>query len=434
MTTSLIAAAATLAVAFIVVVLFAARRPRKAAPTPLAHVQGEPGSSDTAFSVAAIIRRTRDEAALAGRAAAEGRPIALRLEDLPSRRWIEERIEERIGELRRDLAVGLADLDQRIRRLAGETADGAPRRAELKARVDQLADLDRGQREKPRHAQDLGVEWRLNQAREELRALDTQLRESQLRHDELVVQRERLPGRTEAEIAYLRETCDTLQLEHDMAYEAAEHRHPDKEPLSPPRSRATPGPVIPLAAITTGARHEGALAGRAASLGTGPSALDGLPSRRWISERFGEHIAAVRAESAADRRVMGEELAVIIEQIRQEKRAIERAERLIAALRDGRKQADAADQSTGHERRLQLAERTHQAAEGRLIERTQLRERLAERQRRSDADYEARIEFLKEALAAAFAEHDLAFNTAARSIVTGQRNGSGPAPFSPTDR
>ncbi len=253
MTTSLVAAAAALAVVFVVVgVSFAVRRLRKAAPTPPAHAAREPVFSVAAFSVDAIARRTRDEAALAGRAAAEGRPIALRLEDLPSRRWIEERIEERIGELRRDLAVGLADLDARIRRLAGEAEDGASQHVELKARVDELDELDRTERAKPRSAQNLGVERRLDQAREELRAVDTQLRESQLRHDELVVQRERLPGRTEAEIAYLREACDTLQLEHDMAYEAAEHRHPDKEPLSPPRSRATPGPVVPLAAITTG--------------------------------------------------------------------------------------------------------------------------------------------------------------------------------------
>ena len=300
--------------------------------------------------------------------------------------------------------------------------------------MDELDELDRTERAKPRSAQNLGVERRLDQAREELRAVDTQLRESRLRHDELVVQRERLPGRTEAEIAYLREAGDTLQLEHDMAYEAAEHRHPDKEPLSPPRSRATPGPVVPLAAITTAARHEGALAGRAASLGAGPSALEGLPSRRWISERFGEHIAAVKAESAADRRFIGEELAVVIEQVREEERAIERADALIAALRDGRKKTEAAEQSADNERLLQVAERAHRTAEGRRIERGLLRERLAERQRRSDADYDARIEFLKEALAAAIAEHDLAFDTAARSIVTGQRNGAGPAPLSPIDR
>src|SRR4051794_41761833 len=81
---------------------------RSPAPLPAR----EPDFFDSAFSLAAVTRRVREEAALAGRAAAEGRPIAHRLEDLPSRRWIRERVEERMSELRRDLVATTTRLDE----------------------------------------------------------------------------------------------------------------------------------------------------------------------------------------------------------------------------------------------------------------------------------------------------------------------------------
>jgi hypothetical protein len=408
------------------------RQPRAAATAPPAP-RREPDFFDGAFSLANVARRIREEAALAGRAAAEGRPLAARLEDLPSRRWVEERIEERIAELRRDLVVALAEIEGEEHRLTREAEDGKPRVHALRARVNQLTELHRAETSKPRTDQDFGVEGRLDAARAELRLAEEHLRAAELRRDELIVRRDRLPAQTEAEIAYLRDACDTLVLEHDMAYEAAEHRHPDKEPLSGPPATPAPVAVIPLAAITEGARREGAIAGRAAVHGTGPAAVDGLASRRWITERFGEHIAAVKAQSASERRVVGEELAVIAEQIREAERAIARGAQLHATLLEARAKADAAGDLAGHEREIQLAERNLQTAQGRLHEHELLRERLAERQRRGDADYEARVEFLKEALAAAIAEHDLAFDTAARSM-TASRNGSGPAPFTPTDR
>jgi len=435
-TTTLLLAAAAAAAVMLVAAAGAAlsRRKRAAEPAPFIPSRPEPDFFDGAFSLASITRRTREEAALAGRAAAEGRPIAPRLEDLPSRRWIDERIEERIGELRRDLVVALAKIDEREHRLGREAQDAKPHLDELKARVEELAALYRVEAAKPRTEQDFGIERLLSDARQGLASVELQLRESELRRDELLVQRERLPMQTEAEIAYLREACDTLKLEHDMAYEAAEHRHPDKEPLAGPPPASVPNAVVSLNAITDGARREGAIAGRAAALGTGPEGVDGLASRRWITERFGEHIAAVKAQSAAERRVVGEELAVIAEQIREADRATERGEQLVAALQAARAGADAAGQLADHEREIQLAERSLQVAQGRLHEHELLRERLAERQRRSDADHEARIEFLKEALTGAIAEHDLAFENAARSITRPMTNGSGPAPFATTDR
>lgn len=427
MITTLVAAGAAAAVLGAAVIAALTRRSRRVASPAPGAAPRQPDFFDGAFSLASVARRTRQEAALAGRAAAEGRPIADRLEDLPSRRWIEERIEERIAELRRDLIVGVAELDERAHGLARQVEGGRPRRDELQTRVDGLAGVHRTEIAKPRHEQDLAVERRLNEAREELRAIDAQLAESELRREELVVRRDRLPAQTEAEIAYLREACDTLQLEHDMAYEAAEHRHPDKQSVTTPPAVAPPAAVVALAAISQGARREGTLGGHAATLGTGPAAVEELPGRRWITMRFGEHIAAVKAQGAAERRVTAEEIAVVAEQIRQADRAVAKGEALLEALTRQRPQAEAAGRLADHERHVHLAERALHATEGRRHEYELLRERLTERQRGSDADRQARVEFLKQALAAAIAEHDLAFHRARRVIAAPAINGQSPS-------
>jgi hypothetical protein len=428
---TLVTAGAAVVLAVVVAGALLARRQKPGsiphpAKSPLVR---EPDFFDAAFSLPAITRRAREEAALAGRAAAEGRPIAHRLEDLPSRRWIAERIEERISELRRDQIAALAKIDEQCHRLARETADHQPARDALRARVNELAKLQRAEVAKTRHEQDLAVERRLEEARGALRGVENQLRASETRQEELAVRRDRLPAETDAEIAYLREACDTLEIEHDMAYEAAEHRHPDKEPITAPAVAAAPSAAMPLVAITEGARREGAIAGRAAAAGIGPSALDELPSRRWITERFAEHIAAVKAQGAVERRTIGEELAVIAEHIREADRAEASAQTLIASLAKLREQAGAADRVPEHDRRVQLAERTLRTAQGRRHDHELLRERLTERERRSDADHDARIEFFNEALAAAIAEHDLAFHTAATAATHVTPNGSMPGPF-----
>ena len=228
MTIPLLAIAAAVLVGGLVGALYTRRRARSAVPAPAA----EPDVFDGAFSLASIARRAREEAARAGRAAAESRPIAHRLEDLPGRRWIVERIEERIGELRRDLVVHLAEIDEQAQRLRRETRDHRRQQLEMAARAKALAELQRAEAAKPRHEQDLAADGRLGEARRALEAVMRQLRESELHHDQLDVARHRLPVETDAEIAYLREACDTLVLEHDMAYEAAEHLHPDYHPIA----------------------------------------------------------------------------------------------------------------------------------------------------------------------------------------------------------
>src|SRR4051794_41440214 len=100
---------------------------RSPAPLPAR----EPDFFDSAFSLAAVTRRVREEDALGGRAAAEGRPIAHRLEDLPSRRWIRERVEERMSELRRDLVATTTRLDYERHRLVPDVAELPPRRVGL---------------------------------------------------------------------------------------------------------------------------------------------------------------------------------------------------------------------------------------------------------------------------------------------------------------
>ena len=235
MTIFLLAIAAAVLVGGLLGALYARRRARSAVPAPAA----EPDVFDDAFSLASIARRAREEAARAGRAAAEGRPIAHRIEDLPGRRWIVERIEERIGELRRDLVVRSAEIDEQAQRMRRETQDHRRQQRDMAGRADALAELHRAEAAKPRHEQDLAADGRLEHARRALDGVMRQLRESESHHDQLVVARDRLPVETDAEIAYLREACDTLVLEHDMAYEAAEHLHPDKHPVAA-HAEATP--------------------------------------------------------------------------------------------------------------------------------------------------------------------------------------------------
>jgi hypothetical protein len=435
--TSVFAAGAAAVVAVMLLGLVLTRwRTRGVLAAPVStRVEREPDFFDGAFSLADVTRRVREEAALAGRAAAEGRPIAHRLEDLPSRRWIEERIEERISEMRRDHVGRLATIDEQMRRLGREAEDGGPRCDALRARVDELAKLHRAERAKSRNEQDQAVERRLNAARDELRAAEDQRRAAELRRDELSVQLERLPAQTDAEIAYLREACETLVLEHDMAYEAAEHRHPDKEPMTAPAPALPPTPAMGIATINEVARREGLIAGRARGFGVGDTPYAELPSRRWIAERLGEHLAAAKALHAGEQRAIGEELAVVAEHILEADRAAQRAKALIEALSDERTEAKAADGLADHERRVQSAQRALQAAQGRRHDHELMRERLSERKRRAESEHDARIDFLQQALAAAFAEHDLAFDTAAaRAVAITPSNGAGPSPFSTTDR
>src|SRR3954453_11457659 len=96
-TTTLLAPLAATVIVVAAVIAALLRRKSDATTPAASPAPRQPDFFDGAFSLANIARRTREEAALAGRAAAEGRPIAQRPEDLPSRRWIEERIEERIG-------------------------------------------------------------------------------------------------------------------------------------------------------------------------------------------------------------------------------------------------------------------------------------------------------------------------------------------------
>ena len=419
--TTVVLAIAAASVAGLVARILHTRRDASAAVTahgeePMTAHRAEPDVLDAAFSLIHIARRARHEAALAGRAAAEGRPIAERLEDLPSRRWILERIEERIAELRRDLVVGVAEIDEQAHRLSRESQDHRRRLEEAAAHVDGLARLHGGEAAKPRSEQDLTAERRLEQARAALSAVKDQLRESELRHDQLAVGRDRLPAETDAEIAYLREAGDTLVLEHDMAYEEAEHRHPAKQPIATHPGTTPVSAVVPLGVINERAARAGTEAGRAAA--SRPASEPGEPTgRRWIDQRFAEHLAALHAQAAAERRGVAEELAVIGERLREADRAATRAAQLNAAL-EARRTGAQRERVPELEREIASAERALHAAQGRRHEHELTHERLEERQRRNDAEHEARAKFLEEAREAARAEHELAFEAAVNTART----------------
>lgn len=175
-------------------------------------------SQHQSFDIAGVTRRARREGRYAGRRAGLGRPLADRPDDLPGRLWIRERFAEFVAEAERQLATR--------RRVLGEHAQ--VRRERLRALDDEitaardaadlLADWRAEDRRRPRHEQDLALEYNAREAHERLRHLLVSRQGVTLELTGLDAQLEELDREYTAWPTRLWHACDAALQEHDIAY------------------------------------------------------------------------------------------------------------------------------------------------------------------------------------------------------------------------
>ncbi len=172
---------------------------------------------------AGVTRRARREGRRAGRADGLGYPLAERLELLPGRRWIKERYDEFIGEAERQLVVRRRALSEELevqRERQRELDDELARETALIAELEPLRAED-GTR--PRHQQNLSLEYKLAGARERLDATTRSRREVAQRLCRIAEQLAEVDHEFTAWPARLHEGRDCAEHEHDIAYRRAQH-------------------------------------------------------------------------------------------------------------------------------------------------------------------------------------------------------------------
>ncbi len=175
------------------------------------------------FDIAGVTKRARIEGRRAGRSHGLGRPIAETPEQLPSRRWIKARFDEFIGEAERRLVAARREHNAQAEAYRERLREVARERDRHRARIADLAPAHEADRTKPRHQQDLALEYDLGDAHEQLQAAIAREHELTLSLSGVGEQLEEIDREFTAWPTRLREACDTAEQEHDIAYRRAQH-------------------------------------------------------------------------------------------------------------------------------------------------------------------------------------------------------------------
>jgi len=178
---------------------------------------------EPSFDVSSVIRRARVEGRRAGRSHGLGRPLADTLEQLSGRQWIKARFDEFIGESERWLVAQRRERNEELEVCRGRLREVADEIEREQARIGALAPERAADRSKPRHQQNLALEYELGSAHARLQKANARKHELALSVSRLEEQLAEIDREFTARPTRLKETRDSVEHEHDIAYRRAQH-------------------------------------------------------------------------------------------------------------------------------------------------------------------------------------------------------------------
>src|SRR4051812_9529097 len=120
------------------------------------------------FDIPGVTKRARVEGRRAGRSHGLGRPLTESLDQLPGRQLIKARFDEFIGEAERRLVTTRREHNEQAEAYRERLREVARERGRHEARIVQLAPAREADLAKPRHQQDLALEYDLGDAHGQL--------------------------------------------------------------------------------------------------------------------------------------------------------------------------------------------------------------------------------------------------------------------------
>jgi hypothetical protein len=169
-----------------------------------------------------VRHRVRKEGARAGAAVARGVELPVAKDELPGRKWVTERFEEHMKLVETHFVRRRRDIAAELEVLGEELRDTGSELERVEALVAELEAVQHENHTRPEQQRDLRVQHRLLQAKAAWARLREQRHGHDLRREEFEERLKQIDEELRVELDHLRESCDSMVQEHDMAFLAAQ--------------------------------------------------------------------------------------------------------------------------------------------------------------------------------------------------------------------